>query len=329
MAQLSRRMSERSDEAAQQVAEARALFTDFLISARNRAGCSLDEIALATKIPARHLAALEQGRVDELPRGVYRRAIVRTYAIAIALDPSLVLERFSQVFGADAAFSEWQTVPPPARPRPTAVLRYPSVPVAPGPPTLVSPRFGGATTSPTPTPTPPLSLSAEEDDAPDRMPLLLAAIGVVLVAGFAYVLLPSEDSARPTGSVAPAAAPAPIVGTGATPAAPAATDSVQQASVTLPGSTALQQSASTATSTGEQPGTAAVESRLVVTSNPSGARVTVDGIGWGVTPVTIRHLSPGVKLVRVTKDGYVGQERAVTMGEQGAVAARITLQPRD
>jgi hypothetical protein len=99
--------------------------------------------------------------------------------------------------------------------------------------------------------------------------------------------------------------------------------------VILPRSTALQQSASTATSTGEQPGTAAVESRLVVTSNPSGARVTVDGIGWGVTPVTIRHLSPGVKLVRVTKDGYVGQERAVTMGEQGAVAARITLQPRD
>jgi hypothetical protein len=324
MAQLSRRMSERSDEAAQQLGEARALFTDFLISARNRAGSSLDEIALATKIPARHLAALEQGRVDELPRGVYRRAIVRTYAIAVALDPSLVLERFSQVFGADAAFSEWQTVPP-ARPRPTAVVRYPSVPVASGPRTLVSPRLGAAT----PIPPPALNLSDEEDDAPDRMPLLLAAIGVVLVAGFAYVLLPSEDSARTTGSVPAAVEPGPIVRTGAMPAAPAARDSVQQASATLPGSTAFEESTATATNTGEQADTAAAQSRLVVTSDPSGARVTVDGIGWGVTPVTIRHLSPGVKLVRVTKDGYVGQERAVNMGEQGAVAARLTLQARD
>jgi hypothetical protein len=104
---------------------------------------------------------------------------------------------------------------------------------------------------------------------------------------------------------------------------------VQQASATAPGSTASEESTSTATSAGEQPDTAAAESRLVVTSNPAGARVTVDGIGWGVTPITIRHLSPGVKLVRVTKDGYVAQERAVNMGEQGAVAARLTLQARD
>lgn len=51
--------------------------------------------------------------------------------------------------------------------------------------------------------------------------------------------------------------------------------------------------------------------QLVITSNPDGARVTVDGIGWGPTPVTIRHLPEGVKRIRVTHDGYAGAERQV------------------
>jgi hypothetical protein len=67
----------------------------------------------------------------------------------------------------------------------------------------------------------------------------------------------------------------------------------------------------------------------VITTNPAGARVTVDGVGWGVTPLTIRHLTPGVKVIRVTKDGYVGQEREVRLGEAGAVAAELMLAPRE
>ena len=39
---------------------------------------------------------------------------------------------------------------------------------------------------------------------------------------------------------------------------------------------------------------------MMVMSTPTGARVTVDGIGWGETPVTIRHLPPGQKVVRLT-----------------------------
>jgi hypothetical protein len=55
------------------------------------------------------------------------------------------------------------------------------------------------------------------------------------------------------------------------------------------------------------------EGRLVVTSEPSGARVTVNGIGWGSTPVTIRHLPSGDKEVRVSKDGYVSVQRIVQL----------------
>jgi hypothetical protein len=50
-------------------------------------------------------------------------------------------------------------------------------------------------------------------------------------------------------------------------------------------------------------------SELIISSEPPGARVTVDGIGWGFTPVTVRHLSPGAKRIRVTKEGYASEER--------------------
>ena len=54
---------------------------------------------------------------------------------------------------------------------------------------------------------------------------------------------------------------------------------------------------------------------LVVTSQPPGARVTVDGIGWGSTPATIRFLPAGSKRIRVIKDGYGSEERTVNLVE--------------
>jgi hypothetical protein len=70
-------------------------------------------------------------------------------------------------------------------------------------------------------------------------------------------------------------------------------------------------------------------SRLVVTSIPRGARVTVNGIAWGVTPVTIRHLPPGDKVIRVTKDGYFGAERRLSLRDQeGTRSVGLTLRAR-
>ena len=74
---------------------------------------------------------------------------------------------------------------------------------------------------------------------------------------------------------------------------------------------------------------AMIDHRLVVTSSPAGARVTVDGIGWGVTPLTIKYLPPGEKIIRVTKEGYVGrEERVVVGGEQESAMVRLTLRRR-
>lgn len=65
--------------------------------------------------------------------------------------------------------------------------------------------------------------------------------------------------------------------------------------------------------------------QLNITSRPEGARVTVDGIGWGVTPVTIRHLPEGSKRVRVTNDGYAAVERVVHVSADRASKVSFQL----
>jgi cytoskeletal protein RodZ len=71
------------------------------------------------------------------------------------------------------------------------------------------------------------------------------------------------------------------------------------------------------------------EGELRVQSEPDGAQVTVNGIGWGRTPVTIKYLPLGEKRVRLTKDGYVSTERRVQISPERTVGTlSVTLQPR-
>lgn len=46
-----------------------------------------------------------------------------------------------------------------------------------------------------------------------------------------------------------------------------------------------------------------------IISEPTGALVTINGIRWGQTPLTVRHLAPGEKRVRTSKDGYTSAEK--------------------
>lgn len=69
---------------------------------------------------------------------------------------------------------------------------------------------------------------------------------------------------------------------------------------------------------------------MTVMSTPEGARVTVDGIGWGETPVTIRHLRPGPKVLRLTKEGYVSQRRIVSVPDDRRPSdVQVTLRARN
>jgi PEGA domain len=54
---------------------------------------------------------------------------------------------------------------------------------------------------------------------------------------------------------------------------------------------------------------------LVVRTQPEGARVTVNGIGWGSSPATIQYLEPGQKRIRASKEGYVTVERVLQVDE--------------
>jgi serine/threonine-protein kinase len=66
--------------------------------------------------------------------------------------------------------------------------------------------------------------------------------------------------------------------------------------------------------------------QLLVVSEPPGARVTVDGVGWGETPVTVSNLPPGVKRIRVTKAGYASAERVAQVNDERPTTVRISLQ---
>ena len=64
---------------------------EMLRRAREHRGFTLERIARETKIPQRHLEALEHDNLTAIPSGFYRRAELRTYAQAIGLDQRLAL----------------------------------------------------------------------------------------------------------------------------------------------------------------------------------------------------------------------------------------------
>jgi hypothetical protein len=68
--------------------------------------------------------------------------------------------------------------------------------------------------------------------------------------------------------------------------------------------------------------------QLVIRTEPDGARVTVNGIGWGESPITIRNLEPGEQHIRVTMDGFNASERSVVIDEGHQEAVDIGLSPQ-
>lgn len=80
------------------------------------------------------------------------------------------------------------------------------------------------------------------------------------------------------------------------------------------------------TAAGEAPPSSSSITELVVITQPAGARVTVNGIGWGISPVTIRHLTPGDKRIRVSKEGYIARERVLRVSEGRRQSLDILLE---
>jgi cytoskeleton protein RodZ len=69
-------------------------FCDELRWERERRQVSIETICEETKVSSRHLHALEAGEYDELPGGVFRKGIVRSYLGALGLEENPWIERF-------------------------------------------------------------------------------------------------------------------------------------------------------------------------------------------------------------------------------------------
>jgi cytoskeleton protein RodZ len=69
-----------------------------LRQAREARGISLREIAGRTKISVAVLEALERNDVSKLPGGIFSRAIVKSYAAEIGLDPERTVQEFIDRF---------------------------------------------------------------------------------------------------------------------------------------------------------------------------------------------------------------------------------------
>jgi cytoskeleton protein RodZ len=69
-------------------------FGDELRIERERRKVTLETICAVTKVSIRHLEALEDGKYSELPGGVFRKGIVRSYLSAVGLDETAWLSRF-------------------------------------------------------------------------------------------------------------------------------------------------------------------------------------------------------------------------------------------
>ncbi len=79
---------------------------------RERRNVTLEQVAKATRFSVRHLQSLEADLFDELPSGVLRKGLIRSYCQHLGLDEEVWMERFAASGALDqsepdlAAFAE-------------------------------------------------------------------------------------------------------------------------------------------------------------------------------------------------------------------------------
>ncbi len=254
---------------------------ELLRGAREARGLTLEWIARETKIPQRHLEALEHGDLSASPAGFYQRAELRAYARAVGVDTEVAIAKLQSALKPAEEPNTSPEIPKSrtsTRPRTLGMIALALVAVAVG-----AAALGRTISQPAP------ASAVTSDPVPAVTPAVTPAVG----GGDA----PPDTAVSSTDRPAPAA-----------PSAPAIDAAVQ--STTAAPETILPVGSVT---------------ELVVTTQPAGARVTVNGIGRGISPVTIPHLPPGEKRIRVSMEGYASQERVLRLGERQRQTLDIRL----
>ena len=277
---------------ADQHQDGRAAFGMWLRRAREARGLTLDDVIRETKISLRNLEALEHGQLGALPE-FYQRAEVRAVARALGVDERIAIGRLDSAITPVVASAEAGV---PRRPQKLG-LSVGLVAVAVGALVLTAAGMGRTVFDRMATPQPAPTLAAPVESGPTEVTRTRVDLPAAATTSQAPVTVAFRPSAI---EVSPAIA----VGDAAT--------------------TAVDEAATTS----ETPAMGAV-TELVVRTEPSGAHVTVNGIGWGASPVTIRHLPPGDKHIRATKEGFAATERRLTLdnGQQQALDLRLATAP--
>ena len=246
-----------------------AEFGERLVRGREQRQRSLQEIADITKIAIHQLRSLERGDLHRLPGGIYRRAIVRQYAAAVGLNVEDTLGALATVEG-EIDIDDHALQAGTGRPGDAG-----------------SSLFSTALWS-------------------SATPLVLVGAVAAVAVGW-YQLGTTAPAADAPVTVMVASAPAakadvpPIALAAGTEAVRATAGDIE-----LRTESAVLQKEPETVNVAEADAT---EGELRITSEPSGALVTVNGVGWGPTPVTIRYMPFGNKLIRVTKPGYASAQR--------------------
>jgi hypothetical protein len=61
--------------------------SNVLHQCRIRGGLTIDELVRRTKIPRIYIEMIDEGRLPELPAGIYGRSYVRAFAVAVGMNP--------------------------------------------------------------------------------------------------------------------------------------------------------------------------------------------------------------------------------------------------
>jgi transcriptional regulator with XRE-family HTH domain len=322
-------------------------FGALLRAARACRGLSIQELSDGTSIPRCHVEALEQGDLGLVPPGLYRRAEVRAYAECVGLDVPFALAQLRSVSAPPAAVGQPAADPPApqeqSQEEPSGWLVQPKA-VDSGSAFRDVPPVGSATVRDALPRRATLLLAATASGPRAATPLASAAVvrqprvvGVVALAAFCAGVLLGERAARDLRSEDQIDGESLAMPEGPPFARLARLAANGAAELTASVAVADDEGAWRTSMLGAGPGSFARPSArpagsefgvLVVHTRPEGARVTVNGIGRGITPVTIRRLLLGSQRVRAAKDGYISAERVVLLGRDGLTeSVRMELRP--
>ena len=84
-----------------------------LSEARRRKNLTLADVARTTRIPLHYLQAIDRDDADRLPRGLFARAFVRTYANEVGLNPSDLMDSVDETVSPESE-EQMPALPAPA-----------------------------------------------------------------------------------------------------------------------------------------------------------------------------------------------------------------------